>query len=58
MHEKYNQKKTKLCHIFIDMEKAFDRVPRKLIEWALRWKIVPERMVEAIMALYVEKEQE
>ena len=29
-------------------------MPRKLIEWALRWKIVPERMVEAIMALYVE----
>ena len=25
-----------------------------MIEWALRRKMVPERMVEAIMALYVE----
>ena len=25
-----------------------------MIEWALRWKMVPETMVEAIMALYVE----
>ena len=54
MQEKYNQNKTKLYHIFIDLEKAFDRVPRKVIKWALRRKMAPERMVEAIMALYVE----
>ena len=58
MQEKYNQSKTKLFHIFIDLEKMFDRVPRKVIEWALRRKMVPERMVEAIMALYVETKQE
>ena len=29
-------------------------MPRKVIEWALRRKMVPERMVKAIMALYVE----
>ena len=34
LQEKYNQKKTKLYHIFIDLEKVFDRVPRKVIEWA------------------------
>ena len=28
----------------------FDRVPRKVIEWVLRRKMVPERMVKAIMA--------
>ena len=54
MQERYNQNKTKLYHIFIDLEKAFDRVLRKVIEWALRRKMVPERMVEAIMTLYVE----
>ena len=51
---KYIQKKTKLYHIFINLEKAFDRVPRKVIKWALRIKMVPVRMFEAIMALYIE----
>ena len=54
LQEKYNQKKRKLYHIFIDLKKAFDRVPRKVIEWALRRKMVPERKVKAIMALYAE----
>ena len=48
LKEKYNQKKIKLYHIFVDLEKAFDRVPRKVIEWALRRKMESERMVEAI----------
>ena len=34
------------------MEKAFDRVPRKVIEWALRKKLVPERLVQAVMSMY------
>jgi hypothetical protein len=40
--------------VFVDLEKAFDRVPRKVIEWALRRKRIPERMVAAVMALYVD----
>jgi len=35
------------------LEKAFVRVPRKVIEWALMRKGIPERMAEAVMALYV-----
>ena len=27
---------------FVDMEKAFDRVPRKVMEWAMRKKDLPE----------------
>ena len=37
---------------FIDLEKAFDRVPRNVIEWALRKKNVPEGLVQAVMKLY------
>jgi len=33
--------------------KSFNQVPRKVIEWALRRKAMPERMVEAVIALYV-----
>ena len=50
--EKYNEGANDLYMIFVDLEKAFDRVPRKLIEWALRRKGVPERLVAAIMAMY------
>ena len=38
--------------IFVDFEKAFDRVPRSLIEWALRRKGVPEKLVAAITVMY------
>ena len=40
------------CTCFVDLEKAFDRVPRKVMEWALRKKAVPEIMVKAVMCLY------
>ena len=34
------------------MEKAFDRVPRKVMEWAMRKKGLSEGMVRAVMSLY------
>ena len=36
----------------IDLEKAFDRVPGKVKEWAMRKKKVPEVIVKAVMSLY------
>ena len=37
---------------FVDLEKAFDRVLRKVVEWAMRKRSVPEVMVRAVMSLY------
>ena len=37
---------------FVDMEKPFDRVPRKVGEWAMRKKGLSEVMVWAVMSLY------
>ena len=37
---------------FVDLEKAFDRVPRKVLEWAMRKRGIPEVMVKAVVSLY------
>jgi len=50
---KYREKNKLLYHIFVDLEKAFDRVPRSAIQWALRRQGVPELLVKAVMQLYV-----
>ena len=42
--------------VFVDLEKAFDRVPREVIWWALRNKGVMEREVRAVMEMYKEVE--
>ena len=52
LQESYGKKKRRLYMCFVDLEKAFDRVPRKVIEWALRKKGVTERLVRAVMQLY------
>ena len=52
MQEEYQKKNKKLYMCFVDMEKAFDRVPRKVMEWAMRKKGLSEVMVRAVMGLY------
>ena len=46
------EKKRQLFHIFVDLEKAFDRIPRTAIRWALRRQRVPERLIAPILNLY------
>ena len=45
MQEEYRDKKKKLCMCFVNIENAFDRVPRKVIEWAMRKEGLPEMIV-------------
>ena len=37
---------------FVDMEKAVDKVPRKVMEWAMKNKDLLEVMIWAVMSLY------
>ena len=37
---------------FVDLEKVFDRVPRKVMEWAMKKKGLSEVMVLAVISLY------
>ena len=40
------------CMCFVYLEKAFDRVPRKVLEWALRKKEIPEVLIRSVRSLY------
>ena len=49
--EKYQKKDKKLYMCFVDMKKAFDRVPRKVMEWAITKKSLSKVMVRVVMSL-------
>ena len=50
--EEYIAKQLKLYMCFVDLEEAYDRVPRKVVEWAMRKKGIPEVLLTAAMCLY------
>ena len=52
LQKEYLYKEKKLYMCFVDLEKAFDRVPRRVFEWAMRKRGIPEAMVRAVMSLY------
>ena len=52
MHEDYHAKGRKLYIHFVDLVKDFERVPRKVLEWALRKKGIPEVLVRSVISLY------
>lgn len=51
--EKHKYNKKNLYSIFIDLEKAFDRVPRELIWQSLRYKLVPEALISLVQDTYL-----
>lgn len=50
--EKHREKNKPIHLVFIDLEKAFDRVPRDVIWYALRQHGVPEELVRWVKMLY------
>ena len=50
MQAKYLAKKRKLFFAFVDLEKAFDRVPRDVVWWTLRKLIADEWLIKAVQA--------
>ena len=49
--EEFRGREKKLSMCFVDLEKAFDRVPRKVMECALRKNGLAEVLVQAVMSL-------
>ena len=52
LQEKYLAKNKELWMAFVDLEKAFDRVPREVVWWTLRYLSVDEWIVSVIKAMY------
>ena len=52
LQEKCREKNKDLHIVFVDLEKAFDRIPRDMIWWCLRRKGVPEEYVKIVQYMY------
>ena len=52
LQEKYLAKNNELWMVFVDLEKAFDRVPWEMVWWALRYLGVDEWIVSVIKGMY------
>ena len=50
--ENFRVKGKKLYCVFVDLQKAFHRVPREVISWAMRKLGVEEWLVSAVMSMY------
>ena len=52
LQEKYLAANKRLYIVFVDLEKAFDQVPRKVLWWALRKLGVEEWIVRLVQGMY------
>ena len=50
--EKYKKGHRKLHCIFIDLEKAYNRVPREELVWCMRKKKVSEKYIRLVLDMY------
>ena len=52
IQEEFREKEKKLYMCFMDLKKVFDRVPRRIMQWVLRKKGLPEILMKAVMSWY------
>ena len=52
LQEEYHAKGKKLHMWFVDLDKAFDGVPRKVLEWTIWKNVIPKLLVRSVMSLH------
>jgi hypothetical protein len=50
--ERYKAKKKDLHMMFIDLEKAYDKIPRNVLWWALEKRKFPKKYITLIKDMY------
>jgi Reverse transcriptase (RNA-dependent DNA polymerase) len=50
--KRHREQKKDLHMIFIDLEKAYDKIPRNIMWWTLKRKLVPTKYVTLIKDMY------
>jgi Reverse transcriptase (RNA-dependent DNA polymerase) len=50
--KRYREQKNDLHMIFIDLEKTYDKIPKNIMWWALKRKLVPTKYVTLIKNMY------
>lgn len=50
--ERYRERKKDLHMIFIDLEKVYDKIPKKIMWWVLEKKKVPTKYATLIKNMY------
>ena len=56
VQEKYREGQKELHSMFIDLEKAYERVPQEELYWCMRAKNVPEQRIRVVQDMYIESE--
>jgi hypothetical protein len=51
VYEKVLEGNNRRCLTFVDLEKAFDQVPRAVVYWGLRRKGITEKLVQVIVSM-------
>ena len=51
LQEKFLEKRKDLFFLFVELEKTFDRVPRKVVRWALRQLGMEEWLASPVMTM-------
>ena len=52
LQEEHQAKEKRMYMCFVDLEKAFGRVTKRIMKWAMRKKGLPEILVKVVMSLY------